>query len=74
MDLTEMLHEPTGMSFRKWLDDAHGLPNKEPIGLVEIRDVFNSVDPYDHRYWLKIGPSKLKVRAQIELEHYRLTR
>ena len=49
MDLTEMLHEPTGMSFRKWLDDAHGLQNKEPIGLVEIRDVFNSVDPYDHR-------------------------
>ena len=45
MDLTEMLHEPTGMSFRKWLNDAHGSPNKEPIGLVEIRDVFNSVDP-----------------------------
>jgi hypothetical protein len=42
MDPTEMQHEPTGMSFSKWLDDPDGLPTNEPIRLIEIRDVFNS--------------------------------
>jgi hypothetical protein len=42
MGLTEMQHESTGMSFRKWLDDPDGLPIKEPIGLIEIREIFNS--------------------------------
>jgi hypothetical protein len=40
MDLTEIQHEPTGMSFREWLDDPRGLPTKEPIGLIEIREIF----------------------------------
>lgn len=42
MGLTEMQHEPTGMTFHKWLDDSNGLPSKEPIGLVEIREIFNA--------------------------------
>jgi hypothetical protein len=36
MGLTEMQHEPTGMSFRKWLHDPGGLPIIEPMGLIEI--------------------------------------
>jgi hypothetical protein len=32
----------TGISFRKWLDDPHGLPTKEPIGLIEIEVLFKS--------------------------------
>ena len=52
MDPTEMQHEPTGMSFSKWLDDPDGLPTNEPIGLIEIRDVFNSAFG---RYRLEYG-------------------
>jgi hypothetical protein len=52
MDPTEMQHEPTGMSFSKWLDDPDGLPTNEPIGLIEIRDVFNSTFS---RYRLEYG-------------------
>jgi hypothetical protein len=42
MSLTEMQHKPTGVPFRKWLGDPDGWPIKEPIGLIEIRDIFNS--------------------------------
>jgi hypothetical protein len=42
MGLTELHHEPTSMSFHKWLDDPDGLPIKEPISLIEIRQIFNS--------------------------------
>jgi hypothetical protein len=42
MGLTEMQHEPTGMSFRKWLHDPGGLPIIEPMGLIEISEVFDS--------------------------------
>ncbi|WP_139017304.1 hypothetical protein [Bradyrhizobium sp. STM 3809] len=42
MNLYEMQHDPTGLSFAQWLNDPRGLPAKEPISLVEIRDAFHS--------------------------------
>ena len=55
MRLTEMQHESTGMSFRKWLDDPDGLPIEEPIGLIEINEIFKSAfgrQKLEHRDWL----------------------
>ena len=40
--LMEMRPELTGLAFRDWLNDPNGLPAREPIGLIEIKDIFNA--------------------------------
>ena len=37
-----MKQELTGMSFHAWLDDPNGLIANEPIGLIEIRGLFEA--------------------------------
>ncbi|WP_315786886.1 hypothetical protein [Bradyrhizobium sp. SZCCHNPS1003] len=67
MDLSEMQHEPTGMSFRQWLDDLDGLPAKEPIGLAEIAEIFNSAfGRYKLDYGSWLDGLKLCVAAIVQ--------
>ncbi|MGJ5077084.1 hypothetical protein [Bradyrhizobium oligotrophicum] len=42
MNLIEMQHEPSGLSFREWLDDPTGMPITQPIGLDQIQEIFNA--------------------------------